>query len=288
MKRSFTAVIAFIICLACLVSAFAENFSALPPLPEKEHPDGTEMKVYFRSKLSGRAYLINEEAYLSLRDFAALYGMEIEITVDDTGFTALSDLLDITAGKDEYYMTANYRYLYLPDGYFACGDDVYLPLEALNRLFGVEGTHDLTRVDIDTKQCRPITGYENYYKLNMPADFQYWLPRIIDIETKDEPLAGQIAVGNVVLNRVKSDNYPDTIYKVLFDNYTGVQFAPAVTGSILYMDDVTCWLAVCLCWEGYNNVGDCLYFANPENNGNYWFRTYREYVKTIGRHEFYR
>ena len=225
---------------------------------------------------------------MSLNEFAALYDMELEITIDDTGFTAHSDQLDITAGKDEYYLTANYRYLFLPDGYIVCGDDIYLPLDALSRLFGVEITHDLTRADIDTKQCRPIIGYENYYKLNMPADYQYWLPRIIDIETKDEPLAGQIAVSNVILNRVKSDNYPDTIYKVLFDNYTGVQFAPAVTGSILYMDDVTCWLATCLCWEGYNNVGDCMYFASPESNGNYWFRTYREYVLTIGRHEFYR
>lgn len=288
MKRFITAVTAFIICISCLASAFAQNFSVLPQIEGKERPEGTEMKVFFRSKLSGRAFYIGDDVYMSLDEFAALYGMDIEITLNDTGFTALSDMLDITGGKDEYYLTANYRYIFLPDGYIVCGDDIYLPLDALCRLFGVEAEHSLTQVDIDTRQCRPISGYKDYYRLNMPADYQYWLPRIIDIETKDEPLAGQIAVGNVVLNRVKSDNYPGTIYEVLFDNYTGVQFAPAVTGSILYMDDVTGWLATCLCWEGYNNVGDCLYFANPENNGNYWFRTYREYVLTIGRHEFYR
>ena len=288
MKRSVTVFFIILICLSCLSAAFAQEFSSLPPCAVKERPDAPEMKVFFRSKLTGRAYLINGEAYLSLGEFAALYGMDIDIAVDDSGFTAHSDVLDIAAGNGEYYLTANYRYVFLPDGYILCGDNIYLPLEALCRIFGVEGTHDLTRVDVDTKQCRPITGYEDYYTLNMPADFQYWLPRIIEIETKDEPLPGKVAVGNVILNRVKSDNYPDTIYKVLFDNYTGVQFAPAVTGSILYMDGADGFLASCLCWEGYNNIGDCMYFANPESNGNYWFRTYREYVLTIGRHEFYR
>lgn len=51
----------------------------------------------------------------------------------------------------------------------------------------------------------------------------YWLSRIISAESQGEPLEGQIAVGNVVLNRVESDQFPDTIAGVVFDQKYAVQ-----------------------------------------------------------------
>lgn len=50
----------------------------------------------------------------------------------------------------------------------------------------------------------------------MPPDL-YWLSRIISAESRGESLKGQIAVGNVVLNRVEEDDFPDTIPAVIFD-----------------------------------------------------------------------
>ena len=60
----------------------------------------------------------------------------------------------------------------------------------------------------------------------------YWLARIIHAESGGEALEGQIAVGNVVLNRVASGDFPDSIPGVIFDDENGVQFEPVSNGSV--------------------------------------------------------
>ena len=54
----------------------------------------------------------------------------------------------------------------------------------------------------------------------------YWLSRIIYAESGAETLDGQIAVGNVVLNRMASKEFPDSIPGVIFDRVDGIQFEP--------------------------------------------------------------
>ena len=60
-------------------------------------------------------------------------------------------------------------------------------------------------------------------------DVVYWLSRIIYAESGNQSLDGKIAVGNVVLNRVASPRFPNTVYEVIFQRN---QFTPAMTGSI--------------------------------------------------------
>lgn len=67
---------------------------------------------------------------------------------------------------------------------------------------------------------------------NYNADDLYWLARIISAESRGESLDGKIAVGNVVLNRVASSDFPDTIYGVIFDDRWGGQFEPVRNGTI--------------------------------------------------------
>ncbi len=289
MKRKIIAFFAALCCLAGICcAASAEDYSSLPSRSSKQRPEFEETRVYLMDMLSGRGYIYNDEIFISLSEFSDLYDININLEVGDDGFSAVAESLEITAVDETNYLTANYRYVFLPNGYIRCGEDIYLPTGALARIFGVKIAASEERVDISAKQCRIISGTEDYYKLNIAPDYQYWMPRVIKVETVDEPLAGKIAVGNVIENRVKSEQYPDTIYEVLYDNNSGVQFAPATTGAFTAEGDELSWVATCLCWEGYNTAEDSLYFANPENNGNYWFKTYRVYVKTIGRHEFYK
>ncbi len=289
MKRKIVAFFAALCCLAGICcAASAEDYSSLPSRSSKQRPEFEETRVYLMDMLSGRGYIYNDEIFISLSEFSDLYDININLEVGDDGFSAAAEGLEIAADYGANYLTANYRYVFLPNGYIRCGEDIYLPTGALARIFGVKIAVSEERVDISAKQCRIISGTEDYYKLNIAPDYQYWMPRVIKVETVDEPLAGKIAVGNVIENRVKSEQYPDTIYEVLYDNNSGVQFAPATTGAFTAEGDELSWVATCLCWEGYNTAEDSLYFANPENNGNYWFKTYRVYVKTIGRHEFYK
>ena len=67
-----------------------------------------------------------------------------------------------------------------------------------------------------------------------------------------------------------------------------VQFTPVTTGSMRSVPPDIYFIAAYLVLEGYNPVGDSVYFVNPANNGNYWFRENLTYVATIGGHEFYK
>ena len=60
----------------------------------------------------------------------------------------------------------------------------------------------------------------------------YWLSRIISAESQGEPFQGQIAVGNVILNRKASAEFPNTIPDVIFDRKNGVQFEPVSNGTV--------------------------------------------------------
>ena len=119
-------------------------------------------------------------------------------------------------------------------------------------------------------------------------DKLYWLSRIISAESRGEPLEGQIAVGNVVLNRVDSPDFPDTIYGVIFDDRWGGQFTPVRNGTIYQEPTEQSIQAAKLCLEGVNVAKDSLYFLAPALTNNHWIMENRTHVMTIGAHWFYR
>ena len=118
------------------------------------------------------------------------------------------------------------------------------------------------------------------------VDF-YWLSRIISAESRGEPMEGQIAVGNVVLNRVASPDSPDTIYGVIFDDRWGGQFEPVRNGTAYNTPTQESVQAAIACLAGENTVGESLYFLAPELTDNHWTMENRPYVTTIGAHWFY-
>jgi len=118
-------------------------------------------------------------------------------------------------------------------------------------------------------------------------DDLYWLARIIYAEAQGESMEGKIAVGNVILERVRCPDFPDTIYGVIFDRVWGVQFEPVKNGRIYCTPDESCYEAARRVLEGESAVINCLYFLNPVKAANRWIINNRNYVKTIGNHDFY-
>ena len=115
----------------------------------------------------------------------------------------------------------------------------------------------------------------------------YWLSRIISAESRGESLLGQVAVGNVVLNRVASDRFPDTVKSVVFDRKDAVQFEPVANGTIYGEPTAQSVLAARLALNGTSVVGGCLYFFNPAWSQGLWVRQNCVYYGTIGCHAFY-
>ena len=94
---------------------------------------------------------------------------------------------------------------------------------------------------------------------------RYLLANLIYCEAGGEPYAGQLAVGAVVINRVLSSVYPDTMTGVIYQKY---QFSPVGSGRLaiaLSQNKATasCYKAADEAMTGQTNVGNCVYFRTP-------------------------
>lgn len=124
---------------------------------------------------------------------------------------------------------------------------------------------------------------------NSNSDDLYWLARIIEAEAGGEPYKGKVAVGNVILNRVKSKDFPNTIYNVIFEYFGNIpQFSPVQEGTIYNTPSKESMNAAKDAMNGIRPVGDSTYFFNPNKAAGTWIVKNKVYVSTIGGHAFYR
>ena len=161
-----------------------------------------------------------------------------------------------------------------------------LPLADLEKIFGVTAvlSEDHTSLRVDASEQALLESGESYYG----ARDVYWLSHIINAEAGNQPMDGQIAVGNVVLNRVADERFPNSVKEVVFDRRGGVaQFSPTADGRISLTPDEDAELAAKLAFEGYAPVGESLYFINPSACNASWFNSRLTYTATIGDHVFY-
>lgn len=108
------------------------------------------------------------------------------------------------------------------------------------------------------------------------------LARIIHAEARGESLEGQVAVGAVVLNRVKDPNFPMTIREVI---YQPGQFTAVADGQIKLAPNKTAFLAARLALEGQDPSKGAIFYYNPKLATDKWIKT-RNVIKTIGNHKF--
>lgn len=94
---------------------------------------------------------------------------------------------------------------------------------------------------------------------------RYLLANLIYCEAGGEPYEGQVAVGAVVVNRMLSSKFPDTLVGVIYQKR---QFAPVASGRLelaLSVNKATpsCYKAADEAMSGKTNVGNCLFFRTP-------------------------
>ena len=160
---------------------------------------------------------------------------------------------------------------------------MYIPAQTLIKALGVQ-IKSQTNSDVTvTGRYTPLIHASKFYR----EDEVYWLSKIISAESGGETLIGQIAVGDVIMNRVKSNLYPNTIYGVIFDRKYGVQFSPTLDGSIYKNPTYTATLAAKICLEGTSLSDNALFFLNPKTAESNWIVKSRKYAYTIGGHDFY-
>ncbi len=109
------------------------------------------------------------------------------------------------------------------------------------------------------------SAWRDISQVNFEEGDRKLLANLIYCEAGGEPYEGQVAVGAVVINRVLSSRYPNTIVGVIYQNR---QFSPVASGRLalaLANDSATskCYQAADEAMSGVTNVGQCVYFRTP-------------------------
>ena len=136
----------------------------------------------------------------------------------------------------------------------------------------------------DSRESTPI--YYEALNLSISAEEVGILERIVQAEAGGSGYDGMLAVANVVLNRVQSSRFPNTVTDVVFAHR---QFTPISDGryyTVTVSD--TCRQVVADALSGARIIGqDALYFCTPTASGKGWFETALRKIDYIAPHNFY-
>ena len=113
------------------------------------------------------------------------------------------------------------------------------------------------------------------------ADYEL-LARVISAEARGEPYSGQVAVGAVVLNRVRHPSFPNTVSGVV---YQAGAFSCVNDGQINLTPVASAYRAAKDAINGVDPSGGAIYYYNPKTATSKWIRS-RPVICTIGAHVF--
>lgn len=242
--------------------------------------------------LDGHTVLLEEAAiirsvtYVPLRHFAELAGADsVEWNAKTSTATVKKGAFTLSVQNGAYYVVASGRYFYTGEQVLNINGRLFVPIRPMAKAFSMELEWDgATRTVVLRSTGEVLENGDNFYN----STDLYWLSRIISAEASGESLYGQIAVGNVVMNRVASRQYPNTVYGVIFDRVGGVQFSPVAMGTIHRTPTASSVIAAKICLEGTSISNEILFFMNPRIATNNWISKNRPYAFTIGNHDFYK
>ena len=108
------------------------------------------------------------------------------------------------------------------------------------------------------------------------------MAKAVYAESRGEPYTGQVAVAAVILNRVKSSSFPNSVYGVIYQPWA---FSSTLDGQINLTPNATSYEAVYDAINGYDPSYGALFFYNPATSSSAWIFSRTTTVK-IGNHIF--
>ncbi len=288
--------LALLLCLAAVAGAAGPALAAGEEVPEaveaaqaapaEEETGASEpLRLYIDGVPFEHEYttVIGQVTYVSLPALVQAIRPSAALSWENArGAVARDEGLDLSAKPGNLYLYANGRYLYVPGGvqvgYDANGVSVctLVPVRTLCQALGADVSWD-GAVQITTDGTPLVSGEEFY-----DGDALFLLSHIIYNESGNQPLAGKIAVGNVLLNRVAHPSFPSTLYDVV---YQPGQFYPEKTGCMEKTPNAESVLAAKLCLEGAVVVPNAYWFNGVGRSC--WASRNKTCVAVIGGHAFY-
>ncbi len=188
------------------------------------------------------------------------------------GLLPMGEIMEVLSQDEDGWVCVDYE-----------GSNGYVSAEYVEMDFIIDAGETMEEIRIrqeaEAAAKREAERHKNYGEYTTDADTTLLLAALIQCEAGSESYEGQVAVGAVVMNRVRSAAYPNSIHGVI---YASGQFTPAMNGKVnrLYESgkiSASCIQAAQEALSGVSNVGDLTHFRR--NNG-------REGL-VIGNHVFY-
>lgn len=132
-----------------------------------------------------------------------------------------------------------------------------------------------------------ITGPQTWQvlkKVSVNRNEMQMLAQVVYSEARGEPYEGQVAVAAVVMNRLQSNLFPNTVRDVIFQPFA---FTAINDGQYWLAPNQTAYKAAWDAVRGWDPTGNALYYFNPDTATSAWIWT-RPQIKKIGKHIFAR
>ena len=139
---------------------------------------------------------------------------------------------------------------------------------------GIVGAKTLAAMGISSSTSGATSSYSN-------SDVNL-LARLIYGEARGESYVGQVAVGAVVMNRIKSSSFPNTMAGVIYQSYA---FTAVADGQINLTPDASAKKAAQDAMNGWDPTYGAIYYYNPKTATSQWIFS-RQTTVTIGNHVF--
>lgn len=201
-------------------------------------------------------------------------------------------------GGDVYDLQGRLRFLGFYTGKIdgVYGDRTYKAVRLFQYEFGIKidgvaGPQTLTKLRAATKNYRPPKAGGAPAQASLPKsshglsqnDIQL-LAQAVYSEARGEPYIGQVAVAAVILNRLESEKFPNTISGIVFQP---LAFEAVADGQIWMKPDETAKKAAMDALNGWDPSGGALYYFNPARATSKWIWS-RPQITRIGKHIFCR
>ncbi|NLM69431.1 MAG: LysM peptidoglycan-binding domain-containing protein [Firmicutes bacterium] len=142
---------------------------------------------------------------------------------------------------------------------------------------------DSTVIHVNQKLLVPAGTLREYpCGLKLTDKEVEWIAQMIHAEARGEPYLGQVAVGAVIINRLKSSQFPNTVRGVLFQEGA---FQPIRNGSFYRPANEQAYRAALEALNGHDPTNGALFFFNPKLSNDRFMHS-RTPVVTIGQHRF--
>lgn len=256
---------------ASLAAAFTLNAAALS-------------LTYDGLDYSGIIYLKDDTAYVGARalsEAASAEAVSAEWDGSAAKIASTAARFEVEAGSTRLFSGGTFTEM--PGAAELRDGRICIPVRALAQALGAEVAWNAASSHITlTTVAGSDTAFNTY-----SADELDVMSRIISAESCDEPYAGKLMVGNVIMNRVRSAEFPSTVREVVYDRRNGIQFTPVANGTINNTPCDECIQAAKAVLSGRARTLSALYFVNTDAAPNSWAERNRPFLAKIGSHSFF-